>query len=203
MSKYIKLFDTHTNYTSYINGTQKELPNVSYCQNTEDVHFNPETRLICEYDVTTTSSPTKLFGGTQSSAPALNGFTAMEIDGVLYTNLTTASREYQFSTTGRHVVKFTLSDPTRVGWTDTNITTDTGYGFGGCNNLRRVIIPNGVTTVVTCAFYGCGGLVVVDLPKSITTLEIYSFGECTNMSKSSQTAISAINPQALESQEIL
>ena len=43
MSKYLKLFETHTNYETYINGNDAVKPNVSYCEDVKDVHFNPHT----------------------------------------------------------------------------------------------------------------------------------------------------------------
>lgn len=39
--KYVKIFNQHTDYNTYITGNNKILPNVSYCDNEEDVHYNP------------------------------------------------------------------------------------------------------------------------------------------------------------------
>lgn len=41
MAKYLTLFDTHSSYEEYIDGPDAILPNVSYCKDVEDVHFNP------------------------------------------------------------------------------------------------------------------------------------------------------------------
>lgn len=41
MGKYIKVFDEHTDYQTYINGQNKILPNVSVCIDQNDVHYNP------------------------------------------------------------------------------------------------------------------------------------------------------------------
>lgn len=40
-TKYLKLFETHSEYQTYINGSDKILPNVSYCEDNNDVHYNP------------------------------------------------------------------------------------------------------------------------------------------------------------------
>ena len=40
--KYIKLFDSHTDYQSYIED-DPTLPNISYCIDNRDVHYNPRT----------------------------------------------------------------------------------------------------------------------------------------------------------------
>ena len=41
MLTYLKLFDLHTEYVDYLNGGSMILPNVSYCQDIKDVHYNP------------------------------------------------------------------------------------------------------------------------------------------------------------------
>lgn len=41
MSEYLKLFETHNEYETYINGQDVLLPNVSYCEGQNDVHYNP------------------------------------------------------------------------------------------------------------------------------------------------------------------
>ena len=41
MGKYLKLFETHSEYNTYINGNDKVLPNVSYCEDNNEVHYNP------------------------------------------------------------------------------------------------------------------------------------------------------------------
>lgn len=41
MSQNLKLFDTHTQYDTYINGQNKILPNVSHCKDNGDIHYNP------------------------------------------------------------------------------------------------------------------------------------------------------------------
>ena len=43
MGVYIKLFETHADYAAYINGSGKVLPNVSYCEDNNEVHYNPWT----------------------------------------------------------------------------------------------------------------------------------------------------------------
>ena len=38
--KYLKVFDTHSNYQAYITGSDKILPNVSHCVNESEIHYN-------------------------------------------------------------------------------------------------------------------------------------------------------------------
>ena len=46
MGKYLKLFETHVDYAAYIGGSNKVLPNVSYCENENEVHYNPTPTII-------------------------------------------------------------------------------------------------------------------------------------------------------------
>ena len=41
MSDYLKLFQAHSAYNTYINGNNVSLPNVSFCQNENEIHYNP------------------------------------------------------------------------------------------------------------------------------------------------------------------
>ena len=45
MSLYLKQFNTHAEYDSYINGSGAILPNVSICTTEGDVHYNPTVRV--------------------------------------------------------------------------------------------------------------------------------------------------------------
>ena len=38
--KFVRLFDQHSDYETYINGSGKILPNISYCKDQNDLHFN-------------------------------------------------------------------------------------------------------------------------------------------------------------------
>lgn len=48
-TKYIKLFDTQTNYNAYINGSEVYLPNVSLTLDNDVVHYNPAKDYSKEY----------------------------------------------------------------------------------------------------------------------------------------------------------
>ena len=41
MGDYLKLFEEHTDYETYIEGQDVVLPNVSYCEDNNEVHYNP------------------------------------------------------------------------------------------------------------------------------------------------------------------
>ena len=77
--KYITLFETHNEYNTYITGNDKVLPNVSYCEDNNDVHYNPfvETSLVAKFNVTSTSDATSIMYSSSTSL-----FSKIWIDGV-------------------------------------------------------------------------------------------------------------------------
>jgi len=50
MAIYLKQFSTHAEYDSYINGSGAILPNVSICDDTKHVHYNPYVEPTPTYD---------------------------------------------------------------------------------------------------------------------------------------------------------
>lgn len=62
MAVYLKEFSTQNEYEAYIASKGKVLPNVSICDDTKDMHYNPwvETRVVAKYNVTNTSNPTPI-----------------------------------------------------------------------------------------------------------------------------------------------
>lgn len=175
---YLKKFETHTDYETYINGSDKVLPNVSYCEGENEVHYsqNTDPRLIIEFNINTTSSPTYIMDNEDYSIDN-NYFTQIEIDGIVLPNVVD---KYIFSTLGKHVVKYTLSNPLAI-----------EYGaFKYCNNIEKVIIPKGVKTLGGEAFSYCKGLksigsigsgASIEIPDTVTTLNDSLFDGCTNI----------------------
>ena len=163
MSKYLKFFENHSDYETYIASSDKILPNVSYCEDNQDVHYNPkpETRVIAKFNVTDTSNTTKILHETTA-------FTKVEIDGVAQPSVETG---YTFNTIGEHTVKYTLLDNTTIG----------NYALEVCLNLTDVIIPNGVETIGISVLYGCTALTSVTIPNSVTTIESGSFQSCSGL----------------------
>lgn len=191
MGKYIKLFQTHSAYNTYINGSGVFYPNVSYCEDNNECHYNPwvETRLVAKFNVTDTSEEIVISNGTAQ-------FSEIEIDGVIQQNLVS---RYTFSTTGEHTIKYTYIDPTIIQYGVyggcihmTNVIIPYGvltirYGaFTNCYGLTSVTIPNSVTTIgdtsdINGAFKSCTGLTSITIPNSVTTIGRSAFGDCTGL----------------------
>ena len=137
--KHITLFDTTTQY----NNATLDLPNVSLTLDNMEVHYNPyDGRLTAKYNVTDTSSATKILNSSSS-------ISSIEIDG---TTLDSVVTSYTFNTIGEHIVKYTL--------TDDSIKS---RAFSGCSSLTSVVIPNSVTSIGNNAFDGCSSLTSISV----------------------------------------
>lgn len=61
------------------------------------------------------------------------------------------------------------------------VTSVGHYAFNECSKIADVVIPNGVTTLGTHAFGYCDGLTVVSLPPSVKTIGWSAFYTCQNL----------------------
>lgn len=52
------------------------------------------------------------------------------------------------------------------------------YAFSGCDNLERVVIADGVTTIPWRIFQSCKNLIYVYIPTSVTDIDEYAFALC-------------------------
>ncbi len=53
--------------------------------------------------------------------------------------------------------------------------------FSGCSGLTSVTIPNGVTSIGQSAFYGCSSLTSVTIPNSVTSIGESAFSDCSGL----------------------
>lgn len=184
MGKYLKKFDNHTQYEAFIGGGVEAVelygefikPNVSYCEQENEVHYNPipDPRLIIKYKTEDATRLTKLYyyyteeGQEEYWITGAALFDKVEIDGteVSIANLDAASGGYQLSA-GEHTVKYTLKDPTAIAM----------GSFLGCGNITSVKIPDSVTTIGNYAFFQTR-LTNISIPDNITSVGDMAFCEC-------------------------
>ncbi len=58
------------------------------------------------------------------------------------------------------------------------VTSIDNYAFSGCSGLTSVDIPEGVTSIGNDAFYGCSALTSVDIPEGVTSIDYDAFYGC-------------------------
>ena len=59
--------------------------------------------------------------------------------------------------------------------------TDDGFISSDNNIIKKVVIPDGVTSIGENAFYGCVLLESINIPESVTTIGEWAFGGCRNL----------------------
>ena len=58
------------------------------------------------------------------------------------------------------------------------ITSIENFGFNGCEGLTSLSIPNSVTSIGRLAFCNCSGLLSLTIPESVTSIMIGAFDNC-------------------------
>ena len=59
-----------------------------------------------------------------------------------------------------------------------NLTEVCENVFSACSSLKKLTIPNGITTINTKAFYGAANLIDVTIPESVTSIGVSAFSFC-------------------------
>ena len=130
--------------------------------------FKKDEEVISSYDitstfnVTSTTSPTKLYFGEIEKY-----INEMEIDGIKV-DVTSA---YTFNTLGEHTVEYMLRDKRDIN----------SYAFKNCNNLTSIVFKEGLQTINFGAFYSCSSLSSITIPSSVIKIEGYVFYRCTSL----------------------
>ena len=65
----------------------------------------------------------------------------------------------------------------------TGVTAIVSEAFSSCRNLQSVLLPEGLTRIENWAFMECIGLTSIRIPASVTSIEQCVFGSCTNLTE--------------------
>ena len=198
MAKYIKKFTNHTDYETFINGSDVVLPVVSHCVQEGDVHYNRiEHPLIITYSVNSDAvqNGLKLYNydngeDVEYNRHGVDEFESIKFNGTALniSDLDNNNGRYTPSSTGTFVCEFILKDPSTI----------VSYMFRNCDYIVSVNIPDGVTSIGVRAFQTNNSsiLTTVTLPSSVNAIGDYAF--CANsLDQASYNAIKAINTNAV------
>ena len=181
---YLKEFDSHASYESEVNGgVDFKIPNVSYCNDVNDVHFNPYN-LIEFYvgNITgTTQQTVKIYTDTTNHLdvtvsdgnkwysyllPKDKGLFRIEGDSVKKVIIKAdISFEGAYSYPYLVIIPSSVVDASFKG-SNTNNVTDMSGMFWDCRGLTSLDVSGWDTSKVThmnSMFYGCTSLTSLDL----------------------------------------
>lgn len=175
MIKHIKVFETHDDYVNFMKSDNVFLPNVSYCKNNIDVHYNPlhETRVLTTFNVESISDPTRIYFYVIEDDETITGelmFEKIEIDNVEISISDIDANEgfYQFETTGDHTVSYTLKDNTKI---------PTGM-FYQCGEMTTITLPDTITTIGDWCFAEQIKLLSINIPNRVVEMGFSLFADC-------------------------
>lgn len=198
---YIKKFETHSDYETYIEG-EALLPNVSKCADDgpNEVHYNsikvqPNNEIWYTTTTNETIDPSDFYVGVAVVSNEYDGkmcvirFEEDIIDiTALFYNDGREEDETQLLTvqipeTVEIIGDYTFYDCSSLtSITIPNSVTNIGNcAFQNCNDLTSVTIPSGVTSIGDEAFAGCNDLTAVTIHNSVTSIGEGAFYDCANL----------------------
>ena len=199
MAKYLKLFEQHSQYEAYINGQDAVLPNVSYCIDNDEVHYNNAgTYIEIVYKGNNAASATNIitkeinaFGDTYTLDES--SITKMTLDEqeITFSEFTVVNAAqsygatcnlytYTFNDENEHSLKIwtTSSEMLRLSPWNSGPSPNPQYYF---TSIVSVTIPKSVTSIGGSAFRGCSGLTSITIPKSVTSIGYAAFNGCSGL----------------------
>ena len=205
MSKFLKRFETHSAYNTYINGQGRILPNVSYCRDNNDVHYNPVPKITIEFTLSEANEERIAIKGDLTSLQGfrddVDGFenvTAIKIDGqeVSKTNDFTEKNVlnnygividgyfYDFTTSGTHTIEYELNSLTLPQGLLNLLGNYNYYGIVFSSKMTQISVSlNGINEIETNALtINSINEVIFDKNiKNITSFSDYIFSDCTSL----------------------
>jgi hypothetical protein len=185
MAKYLKLFETTSEYEAYIQ-TDYDKPNVSHCEDQGGVYYNPFVPPLPNNIITYEASE-KLTETTSSKSSGSLNTTKFNTSIVSHTfEEGVGTIEFEEDVTAIYHCAFASTNITEIQLPSTlvSIGMDTYQGvgaFSSCKSLTSVTIPDNVTSIGELAFGSCSALTNITIPNSVTSIGNQAFYYCSGL----------------------
>ena len=193
--KFLRKFNEHTSYEAEVNrgGESFTIPNVSYCKNVKDVHFNPYNLIKFYVGEITEPQTVKIYTDLKTSVnievskgnkwyscllPKDKGLYTIKgnnsdvfSDDIITKVIVNANISYSSSTTYTPIIPISIIEAYFKGSNTSNIT-DMSHMFNFCSGLTSLDVRNFDTSKVTNMddmFADCSGLTSLDLSRFNTS----------------------------------
>ena len=204
MGKHLKKFDTHTEYETYIEGENVILPNVSYCDDNKDVHYNPIPPKATVRLTFTVSEPSRerisiagdlsAFGGS-TDADGLSKVETMRVDGVEVDMETAVTKEnildmygvvidgyfYNFTESGQHTIEYILNDMTVNEGICCAIGNFTYQGLPFTSEISNASVKINADEIEGFSFANSPSIESVTIGNSVTSIGDGAFYNCSSL----------------------
>lgn len=169
--KNLKEFDNYQEYKAYEKSKYYEIPNVSFCNEEEDIYYTQELgpQLIITYDVKDDNQLTQLcYYGTSSDQQPTSFFSKIETEygeEISVNILQEQQGKYQLPL-GINIIKYNI------------IGNVLSYAFKDCTSIIRVQLSSNIQYLGTSVFNGCTNLKFINLDNVHTVYENDTFQNC-------------------------
>lgn len=184
MSKYIKIFNTESEYNAYSGGTDFITPNISYVKGTDKTKYDEneirsykEPSWIEPIDIESYTSTTFSIKDTIESIEIPSGCTSISDSGLYgFKSLKRLVIPDSMKSVGIQAVAFcTALESVTIGSGLTVISTSM---FSHCTVLSGVTIPTTITNLYDSCFTDCHSLTEIEIPSGVTLIDDYAFYNC-------------------------
>ena len=210
MKEYLKRFDTHAEYEEYLTGGTMVKPNVSYCEDVKEVHYNPWTWADEYFTTVALEDGTISFNITKNMGTEFVSSISYSTDG----GETWTTTDNTDDKTNDLTITVNVSSGDKVLWkgnanyfsdfTETAVFSST-CRFDVMGNIMSLLYGDeykNKTTISNAVCFGgmfghCNVINAKNLSLPATTLSTYCymmmFGECTNLITAPELPATTVN----------